>query len=474
MAFALSPVRTVLWDQIQYSGDPGEFSWVLPVGAGSYIEASSDAWFEALDTVSTIQVSAPQLNCGGGGGGSSRGFECGCGAMSASGNAVPASRGSIVPPSVIVEHEGTVGPYQTVTLRSTDPGALRAYLDSNGYDIPTDVAPIIDAYVAEGSDFIALKLRPGVGVREMTPVRVVTPGASPRLPLRMVAAGTGDHVAITLFVIAEGRYGTQNFPQASVDGSKLSWDFGISKSNYASLRTAALAAGSGNGFLTSFALQGLHSIIPTPTSGAASFQVSGLANIAPGSTNFASIQNVADLYFAQAAANDQRARPSCNAELALSRSLVVDTCPPPSDAAGAPGMADAGPKATCPSAKPGDLTAQDLACQNWTDLEAALIGMHPSDAWVTRLEASLPHAALADDLLLAPAPSQTAVSSWLVAKLAENAPCELASLTKPSEGGRKGNEGLAASSQAGLGMVSVLGFWLARRSARGRRGGARG
>ena len=31
MALAISPVQTVLWDQIQYAGSPAEFAWVLPV-----------------------------------------------------------------------------------------------------------------------------------------------------------------------------------------------------------------------------------------------------------------------------------------------------------------------------------------------------------------------------------------------------------------------------------------------------------
>ena len=60
MAFAVSPTRTVLWDQIQYSGSPATFAWVLPVGAGAYIELSNDAWFETLDAATTAQVLSPQ------------------------------------------------------------------------------------------------------------------------------------------------------------------------------------------------------------------------------------------------------------------------------------------------------------------------------------------------------------------------------------------------------------------------------
>jgi len=59
MAFALSPTRTVLWDQIQYAGDPEEFSWVLPVRGDAKLETADDAWFEALEAVTSTRVSPP-------------------------------------------------------------------------------------------------------------------------------------------------------------------------------------------------------------------------------------------------------------------------------------------------------------------------------------------------------------------------------------------------------------------------------
>src|SRR5262245_48036821 len=49
MALAVSTERTVLWDQIQYQGQPEEFAWVLPVRPGATVELASDAFFEALD-----------------------------------------------------------------------------------------------------------------------------------------------------------------------------------------------------------------------------------------------------------------------------------------------------------------------------------------------------------------------------------------------------------------------------------------
>ena len=72
-------------------------------------------------------------------------------------------------------HQGTVGPYDTVTLHANVPNALPSWLMANGYAIDPSVAPIIDAYVSEGFDFIALRMQPDTGVQQMKPVRVITP-----------------------------------------------------------------------------------------------------------------------------------------------------------------------------------------------------------------------------------------------------------------------------------------------------------
>src|SRR5579883_2749191 len=53
MAFSISPQQSVLWDQIEYSGSPQDFAWVLPVHAGAQIQLSHDEFFAALDAMST-------------------------------------------------------------------------------------------------------------------------------------------------------------------------------------------------------------------------------------------------------------------------------------------------------------------------------------------------------------------------------------------------------------------------------------
>jgi MYXO-CTERM domain-containing protein len=226
MIFTISPQQTTLYDEIKYSGSPGSFAWVLPIRGQVTIGLSSDVVFAALEQTTGTNILAPILPpC--------PVSNCSCRTASGAGGA---DAGGDAGSAVVVISEQTIGPYATVQLQSTDPNALNAWLAANGYAVPADVQPIIAAYVAEGFDFLALKLAPGQGIQAMRPVRVTSPGAGLSLPLRMVAAGTGATVGITLWVIGDGSYEPQNFPFFTISPSELTWDWSINRSNYTTLR----------------------------------------------------------------------------------------------------------------------------------------------------------------------------------------------------------------------------------------------
>ncbi len=397
MAFAVSPTRTVLWDQFQYDGSPSDFSWVLPILPGAYIEQASPAWFEALDSVTNTRVLSPQLSCNAGQ--SSAGCACGSGASDSA-----SAGGGLPQDNVQVVHEGTVGPYDTVTLHSTDPQALQSWLTSNGYVIPSGIGPVIDSYVSEGWDFIALRLSPGKGVQEMTPVRVVTPGGEYKLPLRMVAAGVGSFVGITLYVIAEQRYAMPDIAEVSVHDSELSFDFSTSQSNYLSVRAKALGQNGGRSFLTSYAIRGAFVAQAQSPNSYAPVQYT----IAGDTTG--SYDNFSDLYFAQAAVDAKTPRVDCsNVQSGFSSSVRTfeDTCTDPG----------------CVTSKPQAISSRAFECNGFDDIAAAMIGMVPQAAWITRLELNLPSTALDHDCVVTPAVSQATVSNFRQARLARNAPC---------------------------------------------------
>lgn len=424
MAFAVSPTRTVLWDQFAYTGDPKDFSWVLPVRPGAYVEESTDAWFEALEAFTVPRVLSPPLSCAR----SDESFSCGSSSsdsLAASGSAGPVNGG------VTVVHQGTVGPYETVTLNSTNPNALVAWLTQHGYVVPPNIEPIIDAYVAEKFDFLALRLAPGQGISQMSPVRVVTPGGDWELPLRMVAAGVGSFVGITLFVIGEQRFSMPDLPMLTINPADLVFDFADGTSNYLELRSARLAANEGRTFLTTFARRGaFHEPSQLPSGGTANFRTQN---------NFQPISTLGELYFAQAAENDDTFASCFSALAQLDSTLpVVESCDP------------LDPNCTPPP--PSALPSSSFRCEPWTDLEAAMIGMHPNQVWLTRLEMNLPATALDADCVVEPAASQAPVSNFLQATRMKNPPCEPPLFT--------------GSPTPALFFGGLFGAWLARRSRR--------
>ena len=245
MLLSVSQTETTLWDQITYTGNPSSFAWILPTKGIVEVGLSSDALFAFVQQATTVSVAPPPLNCPGPPDGCNfaGGAEDG---LSGSAGAGGSSAGG----GVTVLAQATVGPYETVQLKSDDPAALKAWLTSHNFSVPPDVQPIIDAYVADHFDFLALKLVPGKGLDAMRPVRVTTPGASPMLPLRMVAAGTGALTPITLWVLGEGRYETANFDNFTIEPSAVIWNWNTQSSTYTPLKEAGFAKNGGLGWLT--------------------------------------------------------------------------------------------------------------------------------------------------------------------------------------------------------------------------------
>ncbi|MCA9584997.1 MAG: DUF2330 domain-containing protein, partial [Myxococcales bacterium] len=271
MALKVSQDETILWDQVRYAGDPKEFAWVLPVRDGAKVELSRDEWIAALDASTRTTVDGPERFCGGSGGG---GGGVGCGASSATTLAASDNGGSSGAEGAKFDSNGNVevlsqsviGPYQAVTIRATGGQGIAEWLVDNGFAIPPTVRPTVDAYTRERFDFIALRLRPGQGVQAMRPVRVRTPGADPTMPLRMVAAGVGAKVGLTLWVLGEGRYRTQNYPEGAIDYDKLVWDGRVGRSNLSSLQLEALSSSDGRAWITEAAIKlDLRVGAPTPS-----------------------------------------------------------------------------------------------------------------------------------------------------------------------------------------------------------------
>ncbi|HEX3769532.1 MAG TPA: DUF2330 domain-containing protein [Polyangiaceae bacterium] len=229
MLLAVSGTQSTLYDQIQYSGSPSNFAWVLPIHGTVTVGLSADVLFDSIDELTATQINPPPQNCP---------PPPNCNQKNGSGFAAVAGPSAADAGAVTILAAMNVGPYETVQLKSTDGTALQTWLTTNGYNVPASVQPILSAYVQAGFDFLAMKLLPDQGVQSMRPVRVSTPGASLTLPLRMASVGTGAITGITVWIVADGRYEPQNFPFFHIDDSQLVWDFAANLSNYTTLRVA--------------------------------------------------------------------------------------------------------------------------------------------------------------------------------------------------------------------------------------------
>ncbi len=248
MAFAVSAKRTVLWDQIQYVGDPTDFGWVLPIRGKVDVGVSSDELFDRLESATAPQVTAPppptcpppdkrcRTSCAERGGA----FDGADAASSASDTG-----------SVDVWSTDVVGPYEATQLSASDGTALRNWLTDHAYVLPPAIGPVIDKYIAEGFGFLVIKLVPNkTSADRMVPIRIGFDGSSPTLPLRMIAAGTGAKVGIKLFVLGDGRWEAKNFANEEVKTADLVWDWQAMASNLGPLEIGLIEKHKGNVFVT--------------------------------------------------------------------------------------------------------------------------------------------------------------------------------------------------------------------------------
>lgn len=420
MAFSISPTQTVLWDQVTYTGSPQAFAWVLPIKQGARLELGTNAWFEALDAATSTVVVPPPLACDFAVATAAESSGSGCCGSTADNRAGGIPQQAPPPPPVTVVKRETVGPYEVVTLSTDVPGALVDWLKQNKFAIDAAITPIIDQYTAEGFDFIALKLAPGKTVQNMEPVRVVSPGASPVLPLRMVAAGTGANTAITLFIIGEGRWEAKNFPNVVVNANDVAWDFATDSSTYSQVRSEVLAQQNGRTWLTPFARE---KALLSPL---VNFQEQQVSYV-DGSTT------IAEFYVSTGVTNKETLDNQCAskfAQFADNMDIVVDPCEN-SGSGGAGGMGGSGGGNMQCMLESGQIDKNEFVCaaaqinEPFDDLAVALTGLHPASVWLTRIEANLSRSALENDLELQPA-SQSQIDNWMQAGQVKNAPCLVA------------------------------------------------
>ncbi len=229
--------------QINYDGgDADQFSWIVPVPVVPEIEVGSLSFINALRsaTVPSYGIVNGANECPGQGTGVSSGFI-----------SDPDGGGGSIDPDVEVLELSTAGAFEYVILQGGTSTTMMQWLEANGY-APNPRAPeLFDAYIAEGSVFVAFRLRHLAGIEDLHPIVIRYEGNEPCIPLRLTAVAAKEDMDIRAIFLGEARVLPTNYRHVRLNNLQLDW---LQRApDYPEVVSAALDEAGGRGFITEFA-----------------------------------------------------------------------------------------------------------------------------------------------------------------------------------------------------------------------------
>ncbi|MFH1421618.1 MAG: DUF2330 domain-containing protein [Planctomycetota bacterium] len=192
----------------EYSGEPEEFAWVLPLpSVPSDIDVASDNIFSGIRELTQPEIIisyGSKLYSGVHGG-----FGCGC----------SASESDINDKSVEVTiiSQLHIGYYEITTVSSESSDALLEWFDTNEFYWPdtTEANTVLEDLCAENWVFVCTKIVPEsdsyVSGKTM-PLQVIFNADKIIYPMRMTALSNTDEIEITLYIFAESRVDCVEIP----------------------------------------------------------------------------------------------------------------------------------------------------------------------------------------------------------------------------------------------------------------------
>jgi hypothetical protein len=236
--------------QIQYSGDPARFAWIVPMPAVPTVTVGSQQLFTNLlqSTVpsfgfTTQRDFCPCVNCGGGRGGAS--------GAGGSASFVPGVQDAGI--GVTVLFQKTVGSFEVTGLSGHKSQEVIDWLTANGYQNAVAAPSILDYYVAKGSVFVAVKLTAGTGSNEIHPLVFKYVGTEPCIPLELTAVAAVEDMGVRAFFLGTDRVVSTNFAQITLNPARFDWAQRVR--NYNDVVSLAVNEGpaGGHAFVTEYA-----------------------------------------------------------------------------------------------------------------------------------------------------------------------------------------------------------------------------
>lgn len=246
---------------IQYAGEADDFSWVLPVPGIPEFSVGNDQVFSELEL-----ATRPQFNLEVVGSDCPQEFDFFGGF--ASPPLLAADESFRDDDSVTILQELVVGPFEIVVVTSDDAEALATWLADNDYDLTDRGQELIAPYVAEGLNFVAMRLRQDQGVGDLQPLIVEYTSPQPMIPIRLTAVAADPDMGVLVWLLGESRAVPTNYLAVEVNYTRLNWYSGTTAAyaSYQGLVTAAMNEAGGQGFATDYAGTDIDSFVNQLTS----------------------------------------------------------------------------------------------------------------------------------------------------------------------------------------------------------------
>ena len=226
---------------IVYNGAAEDFAWIVPVAGQPELFPSSSAIFSAIrrqtdpfynlqreeNGVCDVTVGAQDF------------------AVAESGDAFGWDDG------VNVVDEGQVGPYDTVVLQALDSGVLLTWLQNEGYELPSNLEPVLQPYVADNQYFVALKLASGQDTGNLSPLGMRYDGCAANIPIQLTSIAANPDMPIDVYVFGDSRAVPDNYLHVELNEAAIDW-YNLGSNVVDVIGNAADEAG-GQAFSTMFA-----------------------------------------------------------------------------------------------------------------------------------------------------------------------------------------------------------------------------
>lgn len=186
--FAHQNGQVIAQIQIQYSGQPGDFGWLLPLPSVPMnkmgqpgIDIGVDELFSQLTTTTQPKYRLNRVYemCGSGIGPEDS-PQANTDLANGAGGAAPGSPGPGMGPLVV---QSTVGPYDFAILKADSQDDMLNWLMTNRYFVPSGTDSVLGPYIRPGAYFLALKLQTGLSAGDLQPVVLNYQSDLPMIPI---------------------------------------------------------------------------------------------------------------------------------------------------------------------------------------------------------------------------------------------------------------------------------------------------